>query len=276
MKLRPNPIKLEVEDRSVQVNGFVLSETIRPPGRVVPAHYHEHTNLGFVLSGPHIETIGTKPFDLEAGSIVIRPAGEMHKNQYGIEPARCFIIEIGTNRMETLREYSDIFDRSDHIKDVQMLNLGFRLYQEFGRTDTASSLAREGLIWEIMAQAVRRHERGFSGKKPPWFEQALDYIHAGFSQPIHLSAVAKMSGVHPAHLAKVFRSHLHCTMGEYVRQLRLEYAERELIDSDKPLSEIAVTAGFYDQSHFNNAFKSHFGITPLEFRLLKKKVKFFS
>jgi AraC family transcriptional regulator len=73
-------------------------------------------------------------------------------------------------------------------------------------------------------------------------------------------------GVHPDHLVHAFRRQYHCTVGEYVRQLRIEFACRQITSSDMPLAEIAVEAGFADQSHFTKTFKRLVGMTPSEFQ----------
>jgi AraC family transcriptional regulator len=83
---------------------------------------------------------------------------------------------------------------------------------------------------------------------------------------VTLSAVAGTVGIHPAHLARVFRTQFHCTIGEYVRKLRLDDAARRLGSSEDSIKDIAIDAGFYDQSHFTNAFRRHTGVTPARFR----------
>jgi AraC family transcriptional regulator len=72
--------------------------------------------------------------------------------------------------------------------------------------------------------------------------------------------------VHPAHLAREFRRRYQQTIGEYVRSLRIEFARQELHTSDKPISEIAIGAGFFDQSHFARTFKLITGFPPAAFR----------
>ena len=68
--------------------------------------------------------------------------------------------------------------------------------------------------------------------------------------------------MHPVYLACAFRRHYRCTIGEYVRQLRVESACRELSKANTPLSQIALTAGFTDQSQFSRTFKRVIGLTP--------------
>ena len=61
-------------------------------------------------------------------------------------------------------------------------------------------------------------------------------------------------------------------MGEYVRTLRVEHAARRIAASDDALVEIALEAGFADQSHLSRVFKLHTGMLPREFRSLLRRV----
>jgi AraC family transcriptional regulator len=64
----------------------------------------------------------------------------------------------------------------------------------------------------------------------------------------------------------VFRRQNGCTVGEYVRRLRVDFALRQLSETENPLSEIAAAAGFADHSHLTRTFKAYLGLTPSEYR----------
>ncbi|HLK61072.1 MAG TPA: helix-turn-helix domain-containing protein, partial [Chthonomonadaceae bacterium] len=70
--------------------------------------------------------------------------------------------------------------------------------------------------------------------------QAQALLHTQFAENLTLSQMAETVGVHPMHLARLFRQHCRCTLGDYVRQLRVDYACRELASSDASLVEIAL------------------------------------
>jgi AraC family transcriptional regulator len=72
--------------------------------------------------------------------------------------------------------------------------------------------------------------------------------------------------VHPVYLACAFRRHYRSTVGEYVRRLRVEFACRELSATRAPLAQVALAAGFADQSQFSRTFKRVVGLTPTEYR----------
>jgi AraC family transcriptional regulator len=83
-----------------------------------------------------------------------------------------------------------------------------------------------------------------------------------------LEEVAQVAGVHSAHLSRVFRQKMGCTVGEYLRRLRFEFACQQILSNKRPLCEIAQDAGFADQSHFNRIFRIQMGITPYQYRNL--------
>jgi AraC family transcriptional regulator len=124
----------------------------------------------------------------------------------------------------------------------------------------------EGLALELVAATARHREKIAERKPPRWLEQARELLHARFADTLSLQAVAASVGVHPAHLARVFRQQYRCSVGAYLRKLRIEFACRQIATSDKSLTEIALAAGFADQSHFSKTFKSLKGMTPSEYQ----------
>jgi AraC family transcriptional regulator len=105
------------------------------------------------------------------------------------------------------------------------------------------------------------------GAPPPWLERVREQIHDEFAGGLTLAALADTSGVHRVHLARAFRWHYRCTVGQYIRQRRVEFASHRLTASRDRLSSIAFDAGFSDQSHLTNTFRRLVGMTPAAFRV---------
>jgi AraC family transcriptional regulator len=133
--------------------------------------------------------------------------------------------------------------------------------------DEASPLAIEGLALEMLAEVSRRSARP-AERRPvaQWLDQVKEILHSQFSEPLKLSQIANSVNVHPVHIARTFRKHYHCTVGEYLRWLRLQFACRQLSTSDTTLAQVASQAGFSSQSHFSTAFKQQMGMTPAAYR----------
>jgi AraC family transcriptional regulator len=91
-------------------------------------------------------------------------------------------------------------------------------------------------------------------------------IRERFSEGLTLDDISAAAGVHPVHISRAFRRHHRCTVGDYVRRLRVEYASRHMLTSKETLLEIATAAGFSDQSHFSRVFKRQMGMTPTQYQ----------
>jgi AraC family transcriptional regulator len=103
-------------------------------------------------------------------------------------------------------------------------------------------------------------------KAPLWLPRVVELLHATFRQHLTVADVASEVGLHPIHLSKTFRKFQRQSIGEYVHRLRIQYACRELLHTETSLAEIALSAGFSDQSHFTRVFKQLTGNTPGDFR----------
>jgi AraC family transcriptional regulator len=200
---------------------------------------------------------------------VFHPPQESHAVEYQSEPVQILSVHIDSARLAYLKERAIVFDSRASRRSVTIDWLGHRLYDEFRQADTFSALALEGLVFEILAEASRArntpHERS-----PHWLRQAEEYLHDNFTTSFAFEDIARTAGVHPVHLARVFRKTHGCTIGEYLRRLRLEFAARQIAAGEAPLGEIAIASGFADQSHLTNTFKARFGFTPSAYRRLRK------
>jgi AraC family transcriptional regulator len=110
------------------------------------------------------------------------------------------------------------------------------------------------------------------GRAPAWLLAATDYLRAHRLERLKLGDVARAVGVHPSRLAHGFRAQYGQTPGEYVRELRLEWAAEQLRQDDATLADIAIRAGFYDQSHFSRMFRQQFGVPPATWRRARRSV----
>lgn len=84
-----------------------------------------------------------------------------------------------------------------------------------------------------------------------------------------LCELAASVPVHPVHLARAFRKRYLCSVGDYLRKLRIEAACQALLNSDTPIVEIALRCGFSDQSHLCRTLKQYTGMSPRHFRRVR-------
>jgi AraC family transcriptional regulator len=269
MDLRPSELDLPEEARLIaqrEIHGFLLLEALYPPRLRTSNHSHEKANFCIALQGTCSELYRRKLREYRPLSLDFLPADHTHSLTFDGLPLRCFSVDVAPHLLNSLREYSLSLDQSLHCHGGALAWLFMRLYSEFLQKDTASRLAIEGLMLEMLA-AVSRKQIDVPEPKPPrWLQQAEDMLRARFLDDLSLSAVSQAVGVHSVHLSREFRRHYHSSVGEYIRKLRIEYACREMLNPDISLAEIASAAGFADQSHFARTFKRLVGISPAVFR----------
>jgi len=256
--------------RTTAMGGFCLKEFAQPPYRRLPWHEHRDASICFVVSGAYAERMRARDHECPPHSMVFKPAGERHADEFGREGGTCLLIEVGPERLRTLEPVSDITARPSLVRNAKLAALGHQIYREFLWGDDLSPLAVEGLILEVLVEAARAGRERSARPRPQWLRQAHDLIHESVGQPLTLSSIAREVGIHPAHLARTFRAHYRRSIGDYVRRLRIDSSCHQLVRSDIPLSEIALDAGFANQSHFTRTFRRLIGTTPAAYR------KFFS
>ena len=252
------------------INGFMISESVYPPRLKQPRHAHSEASFSFVLAGNYIESYAGQTQQMrQPSTVVFHPPQESHAVDFQ-SGARILSVQFDSRRFDYIRSRSVVLDVSTSSQTEAIAWLGKRIYREFHQMDAASELAIEGLIFEILAEAVRSKVSTAEKKSPRWLRQVRDFLHANFSESIVSEDVAQIADVHPVHLARVFRQKYNCTIGEYVRRLRVEFACRRISASADSFTEIALAAGFTDQSHFARTFKNHLGVTPGEYRKVSR------
>jgi AraC family transcriptional regulator len=247
------------------VAGLLLSERTYRPRLDIPPHAHERPYLCMTLRGGYTETCRGKVWTCTPQTLFLRPRGEPHADRFGEAGGQVFGVELGAGWPDRLGRHRAALERPAAFGGV-CAGLARKLHREFRLDGPAAPLIVEGVVLEILGEACHAATPAGEAGAPRWLRLARDILHARYTEPPGLAAVADEVGVHPLHLARVFRVKYGCSVGEYVRRLRVEFACRELAGAGRPLVQIALEAGFSDQSQFCRTFKRHVGVTPSQFR----------
>jgi AraC-like DNA-binding protein len=107
----------------------------------------------------------------------------------------------------------------------------------------------------------------FRGGLPPMaLRRVQEYIDSHLNETIDLETLAATAGLSLHHFARAFKRSAGVPPHCYVLRRRLDRARDLLVCTDKPLAEIALVAGFSDQSHLARHFRQSFGVSPGNFR----------
>jgi AraC family transcriptional regulator len=247
------------------IAGLALTETRYAKDLRLPKHSHDEAYFCFVLNGAYLEQYGRRSRACRPATLIFHPADEVHADQFQ-SAARCFNIQINASWQERARQYSLSLNRPGDFRGGLFQHLAMRLYQEFHKGDACSPLIVEGLALELIGEMCRPAPVPSPNVAPQWLSRARQLLQEQFFERLTLAEIAQTVGVHPVHLAREFRKSYRCTIGEYIRRLRIEFACQKIRCSNLSLSDIALAAGFFDQSHFNRTFKLYTGITPKAYK----------
>ncbi len=248
------------------VNGLTLTDTEYTQDKV-DWHYHENAYFTFILQGNVIEGNKEEIYTCSAGSLLFHHWQEPH---YNIKPpgfTRGFHIELENNWLNNLKLDISNLTGSRNLQSEDIKLLFYKIVKESKINDETAVMAIESLLAQVLGQMsndnVMRNK-----KNPRWVLQIRELLNDSFTEKISLSAISETLDIHPAHLSRDFSKHYNCTLGTYIRNLKVQRALALLPKKNISLSAISFECGFADQSHFNRCFKGIMGVTPFTYRKL--------
>ena len=203
-----------------------------------------------------------RKIDVPKFSTVYHPPGMSHQDEVGSGGGRFFTIELDRAWLAACgADYSLAAP-----KMVEGRPLALRLYFTYKRR-TLSPLDVETVVLELLGAALGDDVRR-EAILPGWLRRSLETIHDDPAFPHTVRSLAALSGVHPVHLARVFRHRFGCSLSHYLQGLRLGMALRALENPELRIADIACATGFTDQSHLSRILKQWTGVPPAAFRRL--------
>jgi AraC family transcriptional regulator len=243
--------------------GLSISQTTYPKGIVIPPHVHANSFFCFVLNGRGLHSWPTRTRNEAPMNLTLFPAEVPHANCWQ-ESGSALHVEFASSWRERLSEKAAVLVQPRDFAGGAPTWLAQRLADECSEQDDVSALSIEGLSLELLA-ACERSTRQSSTRAPPWLVGVRNRLRERCAERMSLVDIAASFRVSADHLSKVFRRHNDCTVGEYLRRLRVQRA-CHLLRGRKTLAEIAHECGFADQSHFTRVFRRVLGITPAAYR----------
>ncbi|TWU54615.1 HTH-type transcriptional activator Btr [Rubripirellula tenax] len=107
---------------------------------------------------------------------------------------------------------------------------------------------------------------------PKKFAEILDLFEDNLIEYGTASSLAQQSGISLQRLARLTKRLFGLSPTQFISKTRIAVASRLLFETNRAVSEIALTSGFYDQSAFTRAFRTATGVTPTAYRLQAKSI----
>ena len=241
--------------------GVSIAENTYAQGTIVTPHAHDAALITLVLSGDSTEENRGRSRNLDAQTLLFTPAYEMHGHLFR-NAGRWLNMQVSDSWLTRVAAGSaPLPAMTQLVKNHTAVAWATRIRTELRQHDAVSQLAIEGALLLLLSD-LSRVEKNAELTRPRWLVVVEDAIEASVAAPPSVEALAAMAGVHASHLLRTFRRYNGSTIANYVRKRRIERARTEIGEAKRPLSSIAVDAGFADQSHFTRVFRQTYGETP--------------
>src|SRR5579859_122125 len=116
----------------------------------------------------------------------------------------------------------------------------------------------------IEAALMRRQGLGDATQR--LVRRAMGFVHEHYAQPLTREQIASHVNISPDYLTHCFRQELGITPMTYLTRFRLQRAQALLDDHELSITEIALSTGFSEVSHFSRTFERQFGVSPRAYR----------
>jgi len=266
-----NPILPNIELSSANVDKFSFER-----------HVHLDYHIGIVTSGCQQYLHQGKQYHLAPGFISTLNPDEAHNGEnitLGGYQSHVMALPVDyVNDISREMDQQETFFNAPLINNSALSAAFLHLHQLLTTEQDVSAqlhieTAMMAFITEIFLQNSGIHNGGIASQQHASTKQLsapqLNYIKALFhdqpGQSFQLDELAQQLDLSKFQFLRQFKQSMGMTPHAYLKRVRLEYAKKALMKGGI-LSDVAYQVGFFDQSHFNKAFKNAYLITPSHFQ----------
>ncbi|OJJ22103.1 hypothetical protein BKI52_08675 [marine bacterium AO1-C] len=224
-------------------------------------HHHDNVVLCLILRGGTLESRKKTETQAVPGKILLYNQGEVHRNTHTQFPSKNLNLELE----EAFFSKNDLQSVNFNQAFIKNLDIHFQLlkiYQELNLNDSYSNQALYTSLLAIFGQNTP------TLPVSPWLKDLEEVLADRWNEFISLKELSQELNLHPVTISRYFPKYFGCSLGDYMRKLKVERALFYLQHTIKPLTEIAYDCGFADQSHFIRVFKAYTGFTPKAYKTL--------
>ena len=180
----------------------------------------------------------------------------------GITPTvlRNHVVELAVYILNVLRSYN--------INVVDILDDDSAIYDKIIHFESTNEL----YVWikDFLSRSVRALESK-NMRFSPCIARAVAHIEKNYPQDISLKTMAYDLNINAAYLGQLFKAETGQLFSVFLNKVRIENAQKMLLQSTLTLNEISMRCGYTNISYFYNIFKKHTGQTPSQYRKAKAK-----
>lgn len=243
-------------EATLGAGAVTVIEKIHHPGLRIGLHAHDRPYLTWVASGCFREETRRASEVVGPGCVLANLDGTPHANTYLETAVRSLVISLQAVP-------AGVPARGCWPQGSEVARWAAAIDLELGISDALQPTVLGELLGALFDSMASPR---VPTRQADWLERVRARLDEAPLERPHLPVLAAYAGVHPDHLARSFRHRYRSTVGQYVRRRRLDWAAAKLVSTCASLADVALEAGFSDQSHFTRLFRRRFGLPPSRYR----------
>lgn len=242
-------------------------------------HWHRSVEIFAVFEGSLTFIINKELYPLYTGEFMIVNSNEIHSVDSPL-PNWTVAIQI------PLKVFEDYYTGEQYIRfthdtksqDERVMKIISDIYQVYGEKKCGYDLKIKSLFFDLLYLLVTKYRETKVSSDMVKKNQKLrklslitSYVKEHYTESISLERLAAIFGYSPTYLSRMFQKYAGINYKSYLQSIRLEYAYKELLNSERTISEIALENGFPNSKAMAKAFQKKYGMLPSEYRKKTRK-----
>jgi AraC-like DNA-binding protein len=250
----------------------------------------KHYSLGFIISGDRRFITPYERYDAHAGDITAMPPGMYHRTfPMSDKPYVNYLIKVSTEIAESFCTEIDagiwnyVFEQKrfsfDEVTREKIQRLLADMLEIYTNEEPYSEILLKGLFYRLIILIKDDNiisdsgSNTFKSKLSKDIMEAMYYIEKNYTESLRLSDVAGTIGFSEGHFSRLFSAQVGISFSNYLINIRLRHAKELLINTELPVSDIALQTGFGSGDYLSACFSKYEGISPSAFRADKKALR---
>ncbi|UKS28407.1 AraC family transcriptional regulator [Paenibacillus sp. HWE-109] len=275
-------MKMKIEyDNPIPINAYLWC----PKPYLQPLHFHSSLEMGYCLEGKGQFVFENKQYEVSKGDVFIVNNTELHIAQSAQhDPSRYIFVNFDPSLFleEDERLLLPFAYRSERFENhiaagtalAQKIGaLIQQIYEELNTKDEGYLTISRCKLLELGVTLLRHYRNTFS--KEQWLKMSKSqreikemmlFVKEKYLEPLQLTDVAAHLGWSNARTSRLFKEHTGSSFLNYLTQLRISEARKQLVTNLDSIADISFSSGFQSLASFYRAFSLVVGMSPQEYR----------
>ena len=241
-------------------------------------HWHDFHKLVCITGGSGTHTLNGVPFAIKPGVAFLLTPSDFHSWRPGLDGCDLYNVLFSTRTLAQHLEAklftgTGLDEGALVARDMDRVEPMLKVMLAESQHDTPDArLSLECLLQHVLVEFGRHTVNDESLEARTGIamhegvRRALTYMEQHYRDPLTLDLVAAEAHLSPNYFSQLFHEWVGVTFQQHLQVLRARFASSLLRATDMPVTDVCHSSGFRTLSHFERAFKVHFGVSPSKWR----------